>query len=148
MIKLGKLTDYAIVILGEISRGREEGPLSAHVLSDKTGLPEPTVSKILKLLTKKGLIASQRGSLGGYSLTRTAKMISMADIITAMEGPIALVACVEGSPENCRVDTVCCMKGRWDKVNRAVKQALESVSLDEMTSGNRPIVSFVEMKQA
>lgn len=146
MIKLGKLTDYAVTVLGEIAR-MDDKAASAHALAGKTGLPEPTVAKVLKACAQGGLIVSQRGANGGYSLAKTAAEISIADIITAMEGPIAIVSCVDGSPELCRVDATCCMKGRWEKVNRAIKGALEDVSLSDMAESAH-IVGFAEMKQA
>ena len=146
MIKLGKLTDYAVTVLGEIAR-MNGGTASAHTLAGKTGLPEPTVAKELKACAQGGMIVSQRGVNGGYSLAKDAFEISIADIIVAMEGPIAIVSCAEGSHDQCRVDATCCMKGRWEKVNKAIKNALEDVNLGDMT-GDARIVGFVEMKQA
>lgn len=132
MIKLGKLTDYATVVMGRLAKEGADVSRSAHYLSDKTGVPEPTVAKILKLLAQEGLLESLRGVTGGYRLSRTPDQISIAEIITALEGPIAIVSCVEGSGEDCRLDPGCPVKGNWDPVNDAIKAALEGVKLTDM----------------
>ena len=83
------MTDYAVVILAEMARG-EGGLMTASGLSDKTGLPEPTVAKVLKLLARGGMVESSRGINGGYKLTRQPDDISMAAVITSLEGPVQL----------------------------------------------------------
>lgn len=131
MIKLGKLTDYAVVLLREMA----VEPAVVHTaprLSERTGLPDPTVAKVLKILGRAGILRSQRGAAGGYGLARGAASISVADIITAMEGPIALTECVSTSLSSCTVETLCPMRGGWEKVNLALSHALESVSLADM----------------
>ena len=136
MIKLSKLTDYAVVILAQMAQ--EKGALlSASTLSERAGLPEPTVSKILKLLGKAGIIESARGVSGGYRLDKLAENLPVTAIITAMEGPIALTACVDDSEESCALQGVCAMNGRWSPVNRALRAALENVTLADMTGERR-----------
>ena len=132
MIKLGKLTDYAIVVMGQLSKESEGVSRSAHHLSGKTGVPEPTVAKVLKLLAKESLVVSVRGAAGGYKLAKAPDRISMAEIITALDGPIALVSCVEGSDESCKIASTCPVKGHWDPLNNAIKEALEKVKLADM----------------
>jgi FeS assembly SUF system regulator len=132
MIKLGKLTDYAIAVMGQLVDA--ESACSAHHLSGKTGIPEPTVAKVLKLLSKENLVTSERGAAGGYKLAKQADQVSIGEIITAMEGPIALVACVDGQDENCNMSGTCPTKGKWSRVNDAIKSALESVKLKDMLS--------------
>ena len=131
MIKLSRLTDYAVVILAAMA-GRDGALMSASSLSAATSLPEPTVSKVLKLLSKGGVINSERGVNGGYALRNKPDRIMVSDIIAAMEGPIALTACVEGSHEGCVIENICRQRGRWDIVNRAVVTALENVTLADM----------------
>ncbi len=131
MIKLSRLTDYAVVILSEMVR--EPGLLmAASTLAGQTNLPEPTVAKILKLLAKQRLVTSVRGVSGGYRLERAAAELQVTDIITAMEGPIALTACVEGSEDCCSLEKNCSMRGRWNPVNAALHQALGTVTLADM----------------
>ena len=134
MIKLGKLTDYAIAVMGQLVQEGVESAHSAHHLSDKTGIPEPTVAKVLKLLSKSNLVASERGAAGGYRLVKAADQVSIGEIITAMDGPISIVACVDGQKDNCGMWGTCPTKGNWDRVNEAIKSALESVKLTEMLS--------------
>lgn len=131
MIKLSKMTDYAVVILAEMAGG--EGQLmTASGLSEKTGLPEPTVAKVLKLLARGGLVKSMRGINGGYRLCRQPATISMAAVITALEGPVQLTSCVDGSEECCNHSVSCAMRGKWNPVNAAMQKALEDVTLAQM----------------
>lgn len=132
MIKLSKMTDYAVVVLSHMARGRGV-LLSAGNLAEKTSLPEPTVAKILKLLAKRELIESVRGVSGGYRLERGAQDIPVTAIIAAMEGPIALTSCVDDSHDSCALQGVCAMNGRWNPVNRALRSALDKVTLADMT---------------
>lgn len=134
MIKLSRLTDYAVVILATMSE-REGMLMSASVLSEATALPEPTVSKILKMLSKNEIIVSARGAAGGYALKERADRVSVSDIIAAMEGPIVLTACVQGSHESCAIENVCTLYGRWNVVNQALKKALDHVTLADMMPG-------------
>ncbi len=131
MIKLSKLTDYAVIILGAMAEGGE-AQQTASGLSAKTGLPEPTVAKVLKLLARGSLIASSRGVNGGYRLAKEPKDISMASVIVALEGPVQLTTCVDGQHEGCAHSAACAMKGKWDPVNAAMQKALEDVSLAQM----------------
>jgi Rrf2 family protein len=105
---------------------------TATSLSAKTNLPEPTVAKVLKLLTRGGLIVSARGVNGGYRLTKAAEEISLASVIQALEGPVQLTACVEGNDKECLHAVNCTMKGKWDPVNAAMRKALEDVTLAQM----------------
>ncbi|MBU0723628.1 MAG: SUF system Fe-S cluster assembly regulator [Alphaproteobacteria bacterium] len=131
MIRLNRLTDYAIVVLGQLAQGDSESRTAAQLAQD-SGVPLPTVSKVLKMLAHGKIITSQRGVSGGYTLARPAVLITVADIIAAMEGPIALTACVDGASGGCEVETLCPMRGNWDKVNRAIRDALTAVTLQEM----------------
>ena len=129
MFRLSKLTDYAVVVLVRLaaSGGVQTSPGVSHV----TGVPEPTVAKVLKALSAAGLVASQRGARGGYQLVRPLSAISVADVIAAIDGPIAMAACVEGSSTGCDA-TSCQVRGRWDVVNHAVSSALAAISLADM----------------
>ncbi|MCB1530173.1 MAG: SUF system Fe-S cluster assembly regulator [Rhodospirillales bacterium] len=131
MIKLTKLTDYAVVILAEMA-ARKGVLLQASGLAVKTALPEPTVSKVLKLLAKGGVVTSVRGAGGGYMLDKMPEEISVAAVVTALDGPVALTACVEGSDECCAREEDCPIKGQWNPVNMAMREALEGVSLAQM----------------
>ena len=131
MLKLNRLTDYAIVVLGQMSR--DPGVVrTAAALSQATLIPTPTVAKILKTMASTGLVTSHRGAAGGYSLDRSAETVSVVEIIQALEGPIALTACVDGAVDPCDVVSACPMSGNWNRVNDAIRSALEGVSLADM----------------
>ena len=132
MLRLNRLTDYAVIILATMSR--DAHVVSASTLAEKTGLPRPTVSKILNVLAHHDLITSERGVSGGYRMTHVAQEISVADIIHAIEGPIALTACVDGTDDHCTAESRCLMRGNWNRINRAVADALDAVSLADMVA--------------
>lgn len=129
------MTDYAVVILADMAQQKGQ-TLSATTIAINTMLPEPTVSKILKLLAKHDLVDSLRGTNGGYSLNKYPEEINMAHVILATEGPIELTACVDTGGRCCNREHNCNIKGKWNPVNIAMQQALENVSLKQMM-GNR-----------
>ena len=106
MLRLSKLTDYAVVVLVRLSR-ETEGCRPRPGIAATTGIPEPTVAKVLKTLAARGLVASQRGARGGYRLLRPLAAIPVADVIAAIDGPIALTACVDGSLGGMRSPRAC-----------------------------------------
>ncbi|MCB9978026.1 MAG: SUF system Fe-S cluster assembly regulator [Rhodospirillales bacterium] len=131
MIKISRMADYGVLILAELAR-EPEALRTASGLSDTTGLPEPTVAKILKTLTGAGILRSARGVNGGYLLQKTADQIPVAAIITALDGPICLTACADGVEDSCAVRETCSLKGRWNGVNALIKSALEAMTLAEL----------------
>ncbi len=131
MFRISKLADYAVVVLAEMA-GRGDGLMSAAVIAECTGVSEPTVAKVLKLLSREGVVQSVRGAGGGYRLTCPADEIAVVDIIEAIEGPIALTACVDGAEPDCALGACCGVRGRWDTVNTALRSALEGVMLADM----------------
>ena len=134
MLKLSRMIDYGVVILSQMAC-RDDALATAPGLAQATGLPAPTVSKILKTLAHSDLVTSHRGMHGGYTLSRPPATISVAAIIEALEGPVALTACVEASDEQCHVASLCPIRGGWEKVNEAIRQALEAVTLAELVFG-------------
>lgn len=130
MLKVNKLTDYATVVLIAIARGHVVR--SSHHISEQTGIPLPTVAKLMKNLNKAGLVRSQRGAAGGYALGRVPAQITLADVIQAVEGPIALTACADTSGEHCGIESVCPLQGGWNRANSAVRAALAQVTLADM----------------
>ncbi len=130
MFRLSKLTDYAVVVL--IRLAELDGVQTSPGVAQATGVPEPTVAKVLKALAASGLVASQRGARGGYRLMRPLTAIAVADVIIAIDGPIAMTACVEGSGASCEASCSCPVRGRWDSVNDAVRDALAAITLADM----------------
>ncbi len=143
MFRLSRMTDYGVVLLSYMAQ-RPNAQCAAPDLADRTGLPAPTVAKILKSLSKAGILSATRGSLGGYALARPVARISVAEIITALDGPVALTACVDGSDDNCAVERLCPMAGGWNRINMAVKAALDEVSLADLINDSGMIRNFEE----
>lgn len=131
MIRLTNLADYAVVLMCHIA-DRPEALHSAFALSRDTGIPVPTVSKILGALARVELLNSQRGINGGFSLSKNPNEITVADIIEAVDGPIALTNCVEGSVHDCDLEDFCSVRRNWVRINDAVRGALQSVPLSEI----------------
>ena len=131
MIRLTNLADYAVILMCEMSHA--DSRMSAQDLASSTGIPLPTVSKILNLLSRGDLLKSHRGIKGGFALTKSAEDINVADIIEAIDGPIALTSCAETEKScDCGFDDVCSLRPRWQLISGAVRSALEDVSLKEI----------------
>ncbi|GAA4047566.1 SUF system Fe-S cluster assembly regulator [Parerythrobacter jejuensis] len=129
-MRLSNLADYAVVTMSAAARHCGGGRVSAAELARETGLPAPTVQKVVSKLTAAGLLRSVRGAGGGLQLARPAAAISVAEIVEAVEGPIALTACVEGG--DCAVDHSCTVKPHWPVINQAMRGALASIPLTQL----------------
>lgn len=136
MLRLSRLTDYAVVVLARMGEGataHEAAALqSAPGLAARTGLPEPTVAKVLKILAQANLVEGLRGARGGYRLAKPLAAIPLAEVIVAFDGPIALTACVDGGTGHCESEALCPVRGRWDPVNTAIRSALETITVAEL----------------
>ena len=131
MLRLNRLTDYAIVVLGALAH-RQGQTVATVQLAELTGIAQPTVAKVAKTLVSASLVETQRGVHGGYRLARSAADISLVDIVEAMEGPIAVNDCVEGAQDPCAVINCCFMSSSWNRVNHAIRNALDDVTLQEL----------------
>ncbi|MCK6418450.1 MAG: SUF system Fe-S cluster assembly regulator [Alphaproteobacteria bacterium] len=134
MIKVSKLADYAVVVLHALA-AEPARLMSAAALAQQTQVPEPTVAKILKTLANAGIVQSVRGAQGGYRLAQRAENVSIAAVVRAIDGPIAVTGCVDESAEPCNLNHICALKGRWGNVNSAITVALENVKLSDMSHG-------------
>jgi FeS assembly SUF system regulator len=148
MVRISRLADYGILLMTTFSHEHSRhggaahgeaagGCLAATSLAQETALPLPTVSKLLQALCRAGLLHSQRGAHGGYRLARPASAISVADIITALEGPIALTDCLSHGGPTCEVESLCPTRSNWDRINAAIRTALGSITLEEMARPQR-----------
>ena len=135
-MRLSNLADYAILIMAAAAKHCGGARTSASALAEETGLPVPTAQKIISKLSAAGLLRSTRGAGGGLQLARPAAAISMADIVEAIEGPIALVSCIDTG--DCAVEHECSVKPHWPVVNAAVRRALADVSLARI-AGAAPV---------
>ncbi len=136
MLRLSKLTDYAVVVLVRLDSSA--GVTTSPCLAQETGIPEPTVAKVLKALAASGLVSSQRGARGGYRLALALEQIPVTRVITAIDGPITLAACVDGAVGGCEAQSCCAVRGRWDPVNEAIRAALTRITLADMRPDASP----------
>lgn len=131
-MRLSSMADYAVVTMSAAARHCGGVRVSAAVLAAETGLPAPTVQKVVSYLTAAGLLRSSRGVGGGLKLARPAAAISLADIVEAVEGPIALTACVESGKHDCGLESACAVRPHWGLVNAAMRGALAEVPLTRL----------------
>ena len=132
-MRLSSLADYAVVVMSAAARHGCGARLSAALLATETHVPLPTAQKLMQRLAQAGLLSSLRGAGGGFKLTRPASCISLADIIEAVEGPIAMTTCVDESRDDCALDHYCAVKPHWIVINGAVRGALANVSLTTLS---------------
>ena len=132
-MRLSSLTDYAVVMMAACSRHCGGARTNAAALAEETGIPLPTVQKLVSKLSNAGLLRSVRGAGGGFKLARPAAAINLAEIIEAIEGPIALTACVEAGRHDCGMEGACRVQAHWPMVNTAVRGALAEISLTSLT---------------
>ncbi len=132
MIRMSKETDYGIVVLAYFAGAQKGLKHNAREVAMESQLPLPMVRKILKILAREGLLLSHRGAKGGYTLARRGERISIAEIVKAMEGPLAMTECIE-APGECRHEPVCGLRTSWQKINEIVFEALYSMTLSDLT---------------
>ena len=133
MIRMTRVTDYGIVLLTYFARSSEGTLHTARDLARDAHLPLPTVNKVLKTLTRHGLLESHRGVKGGYTLSRHPEEISVAEIISATEGPVAMTECTVDGPGGCDHESECPVSDNWQRINQAIQEALDGITLAEMT---------------
>ena len=151
MLRLSKLTDYAVVVLTRLARdgAAPSGPVqTALSLAGDTGIAEPTVAKVLKILAQAGLVEGVRGPRGGYRLTRPLASVPLSEVIVAIDGPIALTACVDGGSGACEAEAICPVRGRWDPVNDAIRRALSGITLGDLSPPARKPASSAALNHA
>lgn len=132
MIRLSKLADYGLVLMTHVARKHTGTLHTARGLAHESGLPAPTVSKLLKVLLQHGFLTSTRGTKGGYSLAREAQEISVAEMIAALEGPIALTDCSTDISGLCEIERACPAKHNQRVINQVVRNALERLTLADL----------------
>ncbi|QHS11357.1 SUF system Fe-S cluster assembly regulator [Sinimarinibacterium sp. NLF-5-8] len=132
MLKLSKMSDYATVLMTLMAHDPPR-LTNAVELAERSGIPAPTAAKLLKSLARAGLLQSLRGAHGGYRLAHPPSDISVADVITALEGPIAVTECATHHG-GCSLESDCGARSNWQLINHAIRHALESVSLAQMAA--------------
>ena len=132
MIRISRMADYGVVALSFMAR-EPDAFFSAASIAERTGVPLPSASKLLKLLVKSGVLVSRRGVAGGYGLARSPEAISAADLVVAVDGPIALADCLQDDSSGvCDLEGFCAVRGPWQKVSDAIRVALEEVTLADI----------------
>jgi FeS assembly SUF system regulator len=132
MIRFAKLTDYGLVLMTIMARDGVSTVHTARDLASLSRLPLPTVSKVLKQLLQSALLTSHRGLKGGYGLAKEPADISVADIVTAMEGPIALTECSTDITGMCDLERSCPTKANQRIISQVMRGALEKVPLSDL----------------
>ncbi len=145
-MRLSSLADYAVVMMAAAARHPAGARLSAGLLAGETGVPLPTAQKLMGRLAASGLLTSARGSGGGFCLSREAVGISLADIVEAVEGPIALATCVDVSRHDCALEGACAVRPHMSIVNGVVRGALASVTLEQLSRA--PVLAAAEQVPA
>ena len=131
MLRMSKLTDYGIVVMTSMARAPDRIHSAAN-LAAQTELALPTVTKVLKTLARKRLLESVRGAKGGYMLARAPRERSLAPVLSAMEGPIGMTECGRASGL-CLQESGCLVRSNWQRINRVVLEALDRITLEQMT---------------
>ena len=132
-MRLSSMADYAVVIMAAAARHCGGARISAGQLANETGVPGPTVQKLVSRLSSAKLLRSSRGVGGGLQLARPAAAITLADIVEAVEGPIAMTACLEDGRQECTLEDACSVRPHWPIVNEALRGALTQVRLTQLT---------------
>ena len=145
-MRLSSMADYAVVTMCAASRHCGTARISAADLAQETGLPLPTVQKLVSTLSKAGLLKSMRGAGGGLKLARPAAAISLAEIVEAVEGPIALTACIEAGRHDCSLEANCSVRPHWSVVNAALRGALAEVPLTRLARTETAPTQMVQSK--
>lgn len=135
MIRLTNLADYGVMLMAEIAAA--EHIVQSSYLAERTGLPGPTIAKILNLLAKGELLISHRGQKGGFALARAAQSISVGEIVECLDGPIALTNCTTDQRLNCGFESNCRTRPYWGAINSVVRKALTDVSLQSLTQDSK-----------
>ncbi len=140
MLRMTRLTDYGTVVLAHLA-SNDSACVSAAEVAEVSGIALPTVSKLLKSLAKAELVRSTRGAHGGYCLARLPQQISAAEVIDALEGPVSITEC-SASNSHCDYEEHCNVGGAWQRVNIAIRRALDDISLADLQRVNSPVPHF------
>ncbi|OYW50636.1 MAG: AsnC family transcriptional regulator [Novosphingobium sp. 12-62-10] len=139
-MRLSSMADYAVVTMSAAARHCGHARVNAQQLADETGLPAPTVQKLVSKLSAAGLLKAVRGAGGGLTLARPAAAISLADIVEAVEGPIAMAPCSENGRHDCTLEAACSVRPHWPAVDAALRGALAGIPLTQLS---RPLLAQV-----
>ncbi len=140
MLRMSRLTDYGTVVLAHLANN-DSTCVSAAEVAEASGIALPTVSKLLKSLAKAELVRSTRGAHGGYRLARRPQQISAAEVIDALEGPVSITEC-SASNGHCDYEEHCTVGSAWQRINIAIRRALDEISLADLRRVDSPVPHF------
>lgn len=142
MFRLSKVTDYGIRILAHLARDEAGSTHAAREVAEELALPLPMVSKVMKALARAGMLESHRGAKGGFSLSRPPERLTVASMIAALEGPVALTECVLAESA-CSHEGSCSVQEPWSVINLAVQNTLATITLADLINPGFPRSSSV-----
>ena len=131
MLKLTKTADYALMAMKHLAENTDRGARSAKDMADAYGIPPEALAKILQRLAKAGLLHSQHGTNGGYTLARAAHTISAFEVIQAIDGPLFITSCVTVRGE-CGQSNRCNIREPLRKVNESIEAVLKRIKVSHM----------------
>lgn len=132
MLRISKLTDYGVILVAELARLKESECASVPQLTEATALPAPTVSKVLKHLTRVGLVRSYRGVRGGYRLAKQPRELRLIDIVSVFEGPLSITECATPKNVPCEHHRECSVRRQWERINEFMYDTLAAITLEDM----------------
>lgn len=145
MLKLTKKADYGLIAMRHLAAHADLGACSAKDLADMYGLPQEALAKLLQRLVKSGLLQSQQGTNGGYSLARDPRMISALDVIRALEGPLFVTSCTTAKG-SCEQTTRCTIREPLRKVSKSIEEVLSRLTIWEMTEHEESVTDLVTLR--
>ena len=147
MLRISRLADYGVVLATRLATLAQGELRSVRDLAEDTGIPRPTVAKVLKTLAREGVVVSARGARGGYRLASPATDASVAAVIAAVEGPIGVTECgIDEAHTDCDLSSRCEVRGNWQLINRAILDALGGVSLAQMAEPAEAVLVALERR--
>lgn len=149
MLRISRIADYGVVLGTRLATLPHDDVRSVRDLARETGIPQPTVSKILKQLARSGVVDSTRGAHGGYRLARRPEDVTVAEVIAALEGPIGVTECGQShSDDDCELSERCFVRGNWQRINEAIAHALHQITLAEMAQPAPRLVTLGRSRAA
>ena len=142
MLRISRLSDYGLVVLSALADA-DDSPRSARMIAETTGLPEPTVAKLLKCFAQAALVRAKRGAQGGYLLSADPTQVSVAQVLAVIDGPVAITECARDDDSQCDYALKCQLAAQWRRINDAIFKALDDVTLADLA---RPAVPVVQLR--
>ena len=135
-MKVSTKGDYGVRALVELAHHYGEGPVQSATIASRQEVPEPYLDQLLTTLRRAGFIRSVRGPQGGHALIREPDKVKLSEVMVALEGSLAPIACVD-DPESCTKSGGCVQRGVWEQVRDATRAILENVTIGDLAEKER-----------